>query len=259
MINALFVENVYRKVTGMRTKIVENEERSLEGESVSSLIIENVMGKINLTSWNSDKFEIKIKKEIEGYKESEKKAVLDNMYIETLIENDSLKIIAKAKDNKDKKLFEWKQENNYTKVEFSVNYEMKVPKGIKLCKIDNGTGDIKIVGCDASINISEGTGNIKISDSTLKGDNVINVGTGSIDTDLNLGDSNKLFFNSGTGDVSLTIPEGSKFSFEGATGVGNLSGNLIESTKGSLKKDINGGGISVKLFAGVGNIKLNEK
>jgi hypothetical protein len=174
----------------------------------------------------------------------------------------------------------------------SIDYEITTPRGANV-SAGSGSGDLRIHDIAGGLKADTGSGSIEASQ--IGGAVALNTGSGDIRAELVNPSSTKaetgsgsirlngvqgpLKANTGSGDIeiqgqptsdwkletgsgSITLTTGSsRFSLDASTGSGSIHSDPPISTHGSLEKhhilgDINGGGPTVRIETGSGDIRI---
>ena len=182
-----------------------------------------------------------------------------------------------------------KHTENYKNI--SIDYDITTPKGTDLAA-NSGSGDIHVSGLNGPAKINTGSGSIEATG--LTGRTNLQTGSGDIRAELSSpsgvkaqtgsgsirlkGVQGELYAETGSGDIdaqgqptsswrlqtgsgSVTLDTGSsKFSLDASTGSGSVHSDPPLTTHGSFEKhhitgDINGGGPTVKVETGSGDIR----
>ncbi len=279
---------------GIGTEISNTQEFSGDNEKSQQLKASIGAGNIEIKKADGSKINVKADKKIRGASSDTKKEILDNMIVSLDGDGKLLEVKVKTKDGKD--FWDWKKAN-YTTYQVTLNLDLAVPDSIKEINTETGAGNvdirdlaasitthtgagnISIKAADGDISANTGAGNIDIDDSKGKikaetgagnididnssafGDSRLNSGAGNIDFNGDIDELSSLNISTGMGNVDFRASENSKLSLEADVGVGILSGSFIQrndNSKTHFKGDINGGGPSVKLNTGVGNITADS-
>lgn len=280
---------------GIGSEISNTQEFSGDNEKSEKLKVSIGAGNITIKKAGGSKIEVKADKKVRGASGDTKKEIIDNMIVSLDEDGNTIEIKVKTKDGKD--FWTWKR-NNHMTYQVSLNLDVELPDSIKEINTDTGAGNVNIKELDANItthtgagnitvgnvdgdiatdtgagniDIDEssgkitaatGAGNIDIDDAAVTGSSKLNSGAGNVNFDGKIDELSSFNISTGMGNVDFKVPENSKMSLEVDTGVGNLSGSFIhkdDNNKSHYKGDINGGGPSVKLNTGVGNISAGAK
>jgi putative adhesin len=144
-------------------------------------------------------------------------------------------------------------------------------------KIATRAGTIGITGAHGDLMAATGSGNLTVGDSTVTQAR-LHTGSGSIATTnfhggmrVNSGTGNLTIggmptadwkLETGSGNIQIHIDPGAKFLLDVETGSGTIDSNLPSPvpnhvTNGVLKSAVNGGGPTVQVYTGSGNILFN--
>jgi len=233
-------------------EILEDKQNGVQ------LVVSNNAGNISIEKSETSQVEIKADKKVRGSSKDGKKDILDNMNVELERNDKTVKVVIKTKDGND--FWDW-QKDNYKSYQITINYNISLPEGINVIEANTGAGNIDVNDVSAKLVLDTGTGNIDIQNVAALQDNLLSTGVGNIKFNGNVDNINSFSASSGAGNVKLEVPEASKMSLEANTGIGVLSGSFIKTNdneKFSFVGDINGGGPSIKLSTGVGNVKADK-
>jgi DUF4097 and DUF4098 domain-containing protein YvlB len=176
----------------------------------------------------------------------------------------------------------------------SIDYEVTTPKGTNL-EANSGSGDLRISNLGGSLKAGTGSGSIEASG--LSGRVSLETGSGDIRADMSSapdvkaqtgsgsiklrGVTGGLFAETGSGDieidgqpgsswkletgsgsVTLNTGGGAKFSLDATTGSGTIHSDPPITVHGSLERhhimgDINGGGVTVRVETGSGDVRIH--
>ena len=184
-----------------------------------------------------------------------------------------------------------KHTDNYRNI--SIDYDITTPKGTDL-SANSGSGDIHVADLNGPAKINTGSGSIEASG--LSGRTNLQTGSGDIRAQLSSpssvkaetgsgsirlkGVAGELYAQTGSGDIdaqgqptsgwklqtgsgSVTLDTGSsKFSLDASTGSGSVHSDPPITMHGSIEKhhitgDINGGGPTVRVETGSGDIRIH--
>ncbi len=262
--------------SGIGQETSESQEYTQDKAEGEELKVKTNAGNVDITKNNGSGIIVNADKKVRGTSEEAKKTILENMIVSLEKSGDRLEVVVKTKDGKD--FWDWQKEN-YRTYQITINYDIEVPEGVKSLnistgagnvnveslaekvKISTGAGNITINEMTALFDLSTGAGNIDISGSSAKGDCKLSTGAGNVNFEGNIDSVDEFDASTGMGNLDFTVPGETKMSLEASTGVGALSGSFVrtnEDSKFRYKGDINGGGPSVKLSTGVGNVAVDE-
>ncbi|OBZ18409.1 hypothetical protein A8L34_02140 [Bacillus sp. FJAT-27264] len=222
--------------------------------SASALSIENSVGVIAVRAVGSD--QINVKATIQSYKnfnsEQERQEILDNAEVSVQISGDKLIISTHAKDAPKKDLWSWAQ-RKYGSSDFSIDYDIEVPKSVDMYQVSNDVGKIQLSGLQGTYRVSTDVGAIHISDATIAGKSTIESDTGSITLNIAaLNEGSSLKAKTDVGPITATLAGGLNYSLEVGSEIGQIKG----ATKGKSK--VGNGGPLVSLSSDVGAITVHK-
>ena len=176
----------------------------------------------------------------------------------------------------------------------SIDYDITTPKGTSL-EAHSGSGDLKVSDLGGSLRADTGSGSIEANG--LSGRVVLGTGSGDIraqisstpdvkaetgsgsirlqgvtgglyaqtgsgDIEINGQPGSNWKLDTGSGTVTLNTGSSAKFSLDASTGSGTIHSDPPLTTHGSLEKhhitgDINGGGPTVRVETGSGDIRIH--
>ena len=245
----------------------------VEGEELK---VETSAGNIDIKQTGGSQIVIKADKKVRGTSAENKKLILENMVVS--LEQNGKEVLVAVKTKDGENFWDW-QRDNYKTYQITINYDIKIPESIQGLDLSTGAGNIKagvkaekvkantgagnidLKDMDAEFDISTGAGNIDIDNSAARGNCKLSTGAGNVDFKGKVNDISGFDASTGMGNVDFRVPEDTKMSLDASTGVGVLEGSFADTRpddKFHFKGDINGGGPSVKLSTGVGNVNVDE-
>lgn len=245
-------------LSGLGSEVTQNQELSGEILEAEQLNIKSSVGGIEIQKSGDSQITVKAVKKVKGSTEETKNNILDNMNIQFERDGKIINIVVKTKD--DKNFWDW-QTDNFKIYSPSIDYEITIPENINKVQVNTGVGDIDVGDVTSNLKLYTGVGEINVDNVAALGDTVLKTGTGDIGFEGNIDNLNSMDANTGVGEIDFRAPEGSKMSLKASTGVGELSGDFIKLTgdfKFKFEGDINGGGPSVILKTGVGDVKADS-
>ncbi len=264
--------NIFSGIGSESTYTQNISQDKIEG---GELKVETNAGNIDIRKSSSSQIIIKANKKVRGTSAENKKIILDNMVIS--LEQNGKEVLVAVKTKDGENFWDW-QRDNYKTYQITINYDVKLPESIKSLnlstgagniqaeatvdkiKADTGAGNIDLKGMNAQFDVSTGAGNIDIHNSGAKGDCKLSTGAGNVDFKGKLDDISVFDASTGMGNIDFRVQAETKMSLDASTGVGILEGGFIDrkEDKTHFKGDINGGGPSVKLSTGVGNVRVDK-
>ncbi len=227
----------------------------VEGEELK---VETSAGNIDIKQAGGSQIVIKADKKVRGTSAENKKIILENMIVS--LEQNGKEVLVAVKTKDGENFWDW-QRDNYKTYQITINYDIKVPESIRGVELSTGAGNIDLKDMVAEFDISTGAGNIDIDNSEARGNCKLSTGAGNVDFKGKVNDISGFDASTGMGNVDFRVPEDTKMSLDASTGVGVLEGSFVDTRpddKFHFKGDINGGGPSVKLSSGVGNVNVDE-
>lgn len=250
-------DNIFSGI-GIGSESSDNQVISEDKQDAEQFVISNNAGNIKFKKSSNTQIEIKADKKVRGASSENKENILDNMNINLERSGKVINVVLKTKDGND--FGEW-QKDNFRAFQVTINFDISLPEGITVIEASTGAGNIDVNDVASKLLLNTGAGNIDIQGVATIGDTSLQTGAGNIDFDGNVNDISSFIASTGVGNVKFEVPEDTKMSLEADTGVGVLSGSFIktkDNNKFHFVGDVNGGGPSVKLNTGVGNVKADE-
>jgi len=133
----------------------KNLHQDYDADQNTLLIIQNKFGNVNINNWDKNQVSIDVIIKIDHKDEERAKELLNYINIEFSKEGNTLKAITTI-DEKFNKGFTWSDNNK----EFSINFEVKIPKNIQL-NLENKYGDVFINEIIGHAILSVKYGNLK--------------------------------------------------------------------------------------------------
>ncbi len=245
----------------------------IEGEEFK---VSTSAGNVEITKSGNSGIELNAELVVRGASAETKKTILENMILALEHKGDNVEVVIKTKDSED--FWDW-HKYHYKSYQITINYNISLPDNFKNLDISTGAGNIIVEGVSdkveastgagnidfnnmkAEFSASTGAGNITIEDSSPLGKSKLSTGAGNIYFNGLLNEVDAFKASTGMGNVDFLVPADSKMTLDVDTGVGNLSGSFIKTNsdnKTHFKGDVNGGGPSVELSTGVGNVNVEE-
>jgi hypothetical protein len=113
-----------------------------------------------------------------------------------------------------------------------------------------GSGDIEVTNITGQADLHTGSGDIELKQASLKGDSVLETGSGSISYEGSLDNQGSYKLRTGSGNVEMRLPENSSFSLNTSTGSGEVDNEFGSENVGNnpqAKLDINTGSGDITL------------
>ncbi len=248
-------------------------QNKIEGDEFK---VSTSAGNVEITKSINSGIELEAELVVRGASAETKNTIHENMIVALEQKGDNVEVVIKTKDGKD--FWKWHREN-YKAYQITVNYNISLPDNFKDLDISTGAGNIIVEGVSdkveastgagnidfnnmkAEFSASTGAGNITIVDSSSLGKSKLSTGAGNIYFNGSVKEMDGFKASTGMGNLDFLVPADSKMTLDVDTGLGNLSGSFIKTNsenKTHFKGDVNGGGPSVELSTGVGNVNADE-
>ncbi|WP_223066079.1 DUF4097 family beta strand repeat-containing protein [Paenibacillus caui] len=229
-----------------QNEFVRKETQTQTLDEVNELTLINGMGDIKISPGKNGEISVLAVKRVRTKDRAIKNEIMDNILIEQELQRNTVLIHAVAKDHSD--LWEWKQ-NHYQSVNISVDYEVKIPQGVKVYTVQNGMGDIKMDDIEGAVQIQNDMGEVKLSKVILEGECSVTTNLGNINLNVrNMEQANAIRLASDLGNINIKVPGKARYNLE--TKISNDA---------SKKQTVSGGGTDLTAVADLGFIKVNGK
>lgn len=187
----------------------ETVKDSFTVDQGSQFILENINGKVTVSSWAGNTIEVVAEKAAKSQK------ALDQTEVQ--MSQQGNKVFVKTEYHNASK---WSESGNYSKV----TYQVKLPRGMALTDIDLVNGSLVVNGIDGEIRAELVNGSIKANGLTDNGD--LESVNGSVKVSYEqLSSVDKIKLTTVNGSIKLSVPD-------------NLSAEVVADTNhGSIKND----------------------
>ncbi|HEX9160706.1 MAG TPA: DUF4097 family beta strand repeat-containing protein [Thermoanaerobaculia bacterium] len=236
--------------TGLADKLQEPFDRTVDVRPGSPVSIENVNGRITVTSWDQPRVRI------HAMKKADAREVLDKIGIDVRIA-DGVSVVTRMPRRNDSGFFDFLFGNDGNA---SVEYDVTVPRSADL-KVDNTNGAISV--SDVSGRIELGTTNGRIEAVRCSG--AVNASTtnGAIRAELLQVSAGKgMELETTNGSITLTVPPSFAATLEAETTNGSIRTDLPVTTRSfsrrELRGTLNGGGPNLSLHTTNGSIEIRS-
>lgn len=243
------------------TYLTAEENFAQNSDGVKTLELVNGAGNINITSSNSKDVVVKITKKVKGTDEKTKQEIMEKIKIKMDKSGDKLTLSARSGDESGSYIWDWVSKL-YKSVNVTVDYDIKVPEGVKIYKLDNNAGNTGFDNIAGQINIKQNAGDIKLTGVALEGNSSFNMNAGNINADASVDKADEVKIIGTAGNINIKIPASSRVSLETRLTAGNLTGSLLSGTSiksGTIKQEINGGGTRLIVNLTAGNVIIDSK
>jgi hypothetical protein len=237
--------------TASAERLQEPFDRTVEMRAGASVSIDNVNGRITVTSWDQPRVRI------HAIRKAESREALEKLQVEIRSTADGVEIVTRTPKRDGSGLFDFLFGNGDNT---SVEYDVTVPR----------TSDLKVENTNGSVNVSDLNGRLELGTTNGRIEAVrcagsINAGTtnGAIRAELLQVDaSKKMEFETTNGSITLTVPPAFAAEVEADTTNGSIRSDLPVLTKSfsrrELRGTINGGGTRLSLHTTNGSIEIRS-
>lgn len=243
------------------TYLIEEQRTENPADGIRTLEIENTAGNIRVLPSDSGKIDIKAVKKVRGLNEKTKKEIIEKISIKAEKSGDSLKISAVTAEDGVSGIWSW-VEKLHKGFNLTIDYEVKVPDGIKVFDIDCNAGNTSFESVRGEVRVKQNAGTVTFGRVVLEGSSSIDMNAGNVVMDANIDNARSLTIKGNAGNVSVKLPEKTAFSLETRLAAGNISGDFLSGTRvisGRLIQDFNGGGTKLTVNLSAGNVTINKK
>lgn len=226
---------------------------AIKADSASTLVVENTVGEVKITSGNSESITVNVKAMVvthSGLNQETERKILDNAEVTVQADGNELKVSTHAKNEPKKDLWTWAQKK-YGFSDFSINYEIEVPATMDEYHISNNVGAIRLHGLKGTFHIDSNVGAIVLGAVQFSGKSTVESNTGSIELDIRgMESESSLKARSDIGKITADLSSGLKCTVSTKSELGQITGS------GSEKKEMNGGGPLISLSTQIGSITV---
>lgn len=237
--------------TASADRLQESFDRILEVRAGTPVSIDNVNGRIIVTTWDQPRVRI------HAVRKAEAREALDKLTVDVRQTGDGVLIETRMPRRDNGGFFDMLFGNDGNA---SVDYDVTIPRASDL-KVENTNGGITASDVSGTINLATTNGRIE----ALRCSGTINAGTtnGSIKAELVAVASGKpMKFETTNGSISLAVPPSFAADVEAETTNGSIRTDLPVTTKSfsrrELRGTINGGGAQLGLYTTNGSIEVRS-
>lgn len=250
-------------------------DKTISASGVHKVVLGVGVGSAKVTAGSGGGIKLHAVRKYEGNPDEATKKLIAETRVDITTKGDTVEI----KDYVPEKL------KNGNKVKgLKLDVELGVPSGLSVetgmgvgavsydgrfaaVKVGSGVGDVTVKGETASLEVGGGVGAVHISDLKCGNRLAVHHGTGSIDVGLAQIPSSELKVDTGVGKVTVSVPSNARASAKLNSGVGQCRSDFplnsprrgIGQVGGSMDGQINGGGASIDLHSGVGEVSLKKR
>ncbi len=237
--------------TASAERLQEPFDRTIEMRAGGTVSIDNVNGRIMVSSWEQPRVRI------HAIRRAESREALDKVQVEVRTTADSVEIVTRTPKREGSGFLDFLFGDGDN---MSVEYDVTVPRASDL-KVDNTNGSINVSDLNGRLELGTTNGRIE----AVRCSGSINAGTtnGAIRAELLQVDaSKKMEFETTNGSISLTVPATFAADVEADTTNGSIRSDLPVLTKSfsrrELRGTINGGGTRLSLHTTNGSIEIRS-
>jgi hypothetical protein len=243
------------------TYLIEEQQMENSADGIKALEVINTAGNIKVLHSGSGQIDIKAVKKVRGLDEKSKKEIMEKIDIKVEKVGDKLKIHAVTSEDRTVNLWNWVEKLNKG-LNVNIEYEIKVPDGIKAYNIDCNAGNTTFEAIQGEVRVKQNAGTVTFEKVILNGSSSIDMNAGNVIMDANIDNATAVTIKGNAGNVNVKLPEKTAFSLETRLAAGNISGDFLSGTRvvsGTLKQEFNGGGTKLTVNLAAGNVIINKK
>ncbi|HUP58951.1 MAG TPA: DUF4097 family beta strand repeat-containing protein [Thermoanaerobaculia bacterium] len=237
----------------------ETIDRTFDVRPGATVAVNNVNGKITVSSWDQPKVRVIAYKEAKGDRDDAKEA-LKALRVEMQQRDGGVSVTTHHPRNHDgiSSIFDWLLGDH---VQMNVRYEVTVPRTMNL-DVRNTNGSIRLTGVAGRHEV--GTTNGKIEIERCAGSVDASTTNGGIRAELvRVAKGQSLRFETTNGRIEVEVPKDLAADVDAGTTNGSISTDLPVTTtkfsRNSLRGTINGGGTQLRLRTTNGGIAIRVK
>jgi putative adhesin len=237
--------------TASAERLQEPFDRTVDLRQGGTVSIENVNGRIAVSSWDQPRVRI------HAIRKAESRESMDKLSIDVRATGDGVSIVTRSPRQDGGGFLDFLFGNGDNT---SVEYDVTIPRSSDL-KIENTNGGITVTDVNGRINLSTTNGRID----ALQCAGWISAGTtnGAIRAELlSIAPSKRMEFETTNGSITLTVPPTFAAEVEADTTNGSIRTDLPIMTKSfsrrELRGTINGGGTQLSLHTTNGSIEIRS-
>lgn len=243
------------------TNLIEEENLAQNAEGVKTVEIVNNAGNINITRSDSDDVVVKFTRKVKSTDEKTRKEIMDKINVNIDKNGDKIILSARSSDESGSYIWDWVSKL-YKSSNVTIDYDIKVPAGIKIIRVDNNAGNTAFDTVAGEINVMQNAGEITLTGVSLEGKSSFSMNAGNINMEASIDKADEVKVNGTAGNINIKIPEASRFELETKLLAGSLSGSFLAGTSiksGTYKQEVNGGGKRLLVTLTAGNVIIDGK
>lgn len=244
--------------TAGAAELSETIDRTFDVRAGANVVLDNVNGRITVTSWDQPRVRVIAKKEVDGDRDQLKKA-LQELRVEMQPRDGGLVITTHyPKDQQGiASIFDWLSGDH---IDANVRYDITVPRTMNL-DVSNTNGGIVLSDVTGTHELDTTNGKIEVS--RCAGSLDASTTNGSIHAELlRVNKGQPMRFETTNGRIEVAVPANAAADIDASTTNGSISSDLPVATtrtsSNSLRGTINGGGTSMRLRTTNGGIIIRK-
>lgn len=244
--------------TAGAAELSETIDRTFDVRAGANVVLDNVNGRITVTSWDQPRVRVIAKKEVDGDRDQLKQA-LKELRVEIQPRDGGLVITTHypKEEHGITSIFDWLSGDH---IDANVRYDITVPRTMNV-NVSNTNGGIVLSDVTGSHELDTTNGKIEVS--RCAGSLDASTTNGSIHAELlRVNKGQPLRFETTNGRIEVAVPANAAADIDAATTNGSISSDLPVATtrtsSNSLRGTINGGGTSMRLRTTNGGITIRR-
>ena len=244
--------------TAGAAELSETIDRTFDVRAGANVVLDNVNGRITVTSWDQPRVRVVAKKEVDGDRDQLKQA-LKELRVEMQPRDGGLVITTHypKEEHGFSSIFDWLSGDH---IDANVRYDITVPRTMNL-NVSNTNGGILLSDVTGAHELDTTNGKIEVS--RCAGSLDASTTNGSIHAELlRVTKGHPLRFETTNGRIEVGVPANAAADIDASTTNGSISSDLPVSTtrtsSNSLRGTINGGGTSMRLRTTNGGITIRK-
>ena len=245
--------------TAGATTLSEKIDRTFDVRPGASLVLTNVNGRINVSSWDQPRIRVIAVKEVDGGREMAAE-MMKAVKVEMTQRDGGLVVNTNhpRRNNGSESIFDWLLGNH---ADAQVRYDVVVPRNMNL-DVSNTNGSIHVNGVTGTFDIDTTNGKIEVAN--CAGSIDASTTNGGIDAELvRVAKGQPLRFETTNGRIEVTVPRDVAANVDAGTTNGSIHTDLPIATtthgRNSLRGAINGGGAQIRIRTTNGGIAIRAK
>jgi DUF4097 and DUF4098 domain-containing protein YvlB len=237
------------------TTLRENIDRTFDVRPGSTLWLDNVNGRITITSWDQPRIRVQAEKVVERTDAGDARKAMAELGVEMAPRDGGLSVKTTFPKRNSAGFWDF-MFGNFTNA--NVRYEVSVPRNTNV-EVSNTNGRVQLKGVTGVLRVETTNGGIDVEHCAGSAD--LSTTNGAIEAELTSLDPQKpVKVETTNGHIMLALPSGVRATIDAETTNGSVKTDLPvtmqSSGRHSLRGTINGGGASVHLRTTNGGIAI---